>query len=83
MASTTGSAWSPSSPRTTAGPNSEVERIGKAIDEMTKVAWRHTSIFGNPVLRLLRCGVEVLVKKTHGAAFLKDQQAKTDRRATT
>jgi hypothetical protein len=107
-----------------AAPNREVERIEKAIDEMTKVAWqaeasakeegewqrkgatlsdktvrtefgltqdeiveairagklhyRHTSIFGNPVLRLLRREVEALVKKTHGAAFLKDQQAKTE-----
>jgi hypothetical protein len=111
-------------PRTTACPNRKVERIEKATDEMTKVAWRteasareegkwqrkratlsdktartefgltqdeivqairagklhyrHTSIFGNPVLRLLRREVEALVKKTHGAAFLKDQQAKTE-----
>jgi hypothetical protein len=33
MTPTTGSAWSPSSPRTTACPNSEVERIEKAIEE--------------------------------------------------
>jgi hypothetical protein len=37
-----------------------------------------TSIFGNPVLRLLRHEVEALVKKTHGPAFLRDQQAKTE-----
>jgi len=150
MAPTTGSAWSPSSPRTTACPNSEVECIEKALDEATgsgamdvgkkrqpgglgednlvtgpfsallkqqasakeegewqrkgatlsdktartelgltqdeivqairagKLHYRHTSIFGNPVLRLLRREVEVLVKRTHGAAFLKDQRAKTE-----
>ena len=43
-----------------------------------KLHYRHTSIFGNPVLRLLRREVEVLVKRTHGAAFLKDQRAKTE-----
>ncbi len=43
-----------------------------------KLHYRHTSIFGNPVLRLLRREVEALVKKTRGAAFLRDQQAKTE-----
>ena len=43
-----------------------------------KLHYRHTSIFGNPVLRLLRREVEALVKKTHGSAYLKDRQAKTE-----
>ena len=40
--------------------------------------WRRNSIFGNLFLRLLRREGEALVKKTHGAAYLKDQQAKTE-----
>ena len=40
--------------------------------------YRVNSIFGNPFLRLLRREVEALVKKKHGAAYLKDQQAKTE-----
>ena len=43
-----------------------------------KLHYRHTSIFGNPALRLLRREVEALVKKTHGAVYLKDRQAKTE-----
>ena len=43
-----------------------------------KLHYRVNSIFGNPFLRLLRREVEALVKKKHGAAYLKDQQAKTE-----
>jgi hypothetical protein len=43
-----------------------------------KLQYRDTSIFGNPALRLLRREVEALVRKTHGAAYLKDRQAKTE-----
>ena len=43
-----------------------------------KLHWRENSIFGNPFLRLLRREVETLVKKKHGDAYLKDQQAKTE-----
>ena len=43
-----------------------------------KLHCRRNSIFGNPFLRLLRREVEALVKKKHGAAYLKDQQAKTE-----
>ena len=43
-----------------------------------KLHYRVNSIFGNPFLRLLRREVEALVKKRHGAAYLKDQQAKTE-----
>ncbi len=43
-----------------------------------KLHCRLNSIFGNPFLRLLRREVEALVKKKHGAEYLKDQQAKTE-----
>ena len=43
-----------------------------------KLHYRVNSMFGNPFLRLLRREVEALVKKKHGAAYLKDQQAKTE-----
>ena len=43
-----------------------------------KLRYRLGSIFGIPLLRLLRREVEALVKKTHGADYLKDQQAKTE-----
>jgi hypothetical protein len=43
-----------------------------------KLDYRRNSIFGNPFLRLLRREVEALVKKKHGADYLKDQQAKTE-----
>ncbi len=43
-----------------------------------KLDYRHNSIFGNPFLRLLRREVEALVKKKHGADYLKAQQAKTE-----
>ena len=43
-----------------------------------KLHYRVNSIFGNPFLRLLRREVEALVKKKHGADYLKDQQAKTE-----
>ena len=39
---------------------------------------RRNSIFGNPFLRILRREVEALVKKKHGADYLKAQQAKTE-----
>ena len=43
-----------------------------------KLHYRVNSIFGNPFLRLLRREVEALVKKRHGATYLKGQQAKTE-----
>ena len=43
-----------------------------------KLHYRPNSIFGNPFLRLLRREVEALVKKKHGADYLKAQQAKTE-----
>ena len=43
-----------------------------------KLQYRLNSIFGNPFLRLLRREVEALVKKKHGADYLKDQQTKTE-----
>jgi len=43
-----------------------------------RLQYRHTSIYGNPFLRLLRREVEALVKKEHGADHLKDRQAKTE-----
>jgi hypothetical protein len=43
-----------------------------------KLQYRHTSIYGNPFLRLLRREVEALVKRKHGSHYLKDQQAKTE-----
>ena len=43
-----------------------------------KLDYRRNSIFGNPFLRLLRREVEALVKKKHGADYLKDRQAKTE-----
>ena len=43
-----------------------------------KLHYRLNSIFGNPFLRLLRREVEALVKKKHGSAYLKGQQAKTE-----
>ena len=43
-----------------------------------RLHYRLGSIFGNPFLRLLRREVEALVKKKHGANYLKDQQAKTE-----
>src|SRR5689334_9196244 len=42
--------------------------------------YRENSMHGNPWLRLLRGEVEALVKKKHGANYLKDQQAKTELR---
>jgi hypothetical protein len=43
-----------------------------------KLQYRLNSVYGNPFLRLLRREVEALVKKRHGANYLKDQQAKTE-----
>ena len=42
-----------------------------------KLQYRENSIHGNPFLRLLRREVETLVKKKHGADYLKAQQGKT------
>ena len=58
--------------------------FGLAQDEIVqairagKLHYRVNSIFGNPFLRLLRREVEALVKKKHGADYLKNQQAKTE-----
>jgi hypothetical protein len=43
-----------------------------------KLQYRRNSIHGNPFLRLLRREVEALVKKKHGADFLRERQAKTE-----
>jgi hypothetical protein len=43
-----------------------------------KLQYRHNSIHGNPFLRLLRRGVEALVKQKHGNDYLKNQLAKTE-----
>jgi len=40
--------------------------------------YRVASMHGNPWLRLLRREVEALVKRKHGANYLKDRQAKTE-----
>jgi hypothetical protein len=53
------------------------DEIVKAI-RAGKLQYRHTSIYGNPVLRLLRREVEALVKRKHGRGYLKTQQAKTE-----
>jgi hypothetical protein len=37
-----------------------------------------TLMYGSPWLRLLRREVEALVKKRHGANYIKDRQAKTE-----
>jgi hypothetical protein len=43
-----------------------------------RLQYREMSIYGNPWLRLLRREVEALVKKTRGAEYLKQEQAKTE-----
>ena len=43
-----------------------------------KLHYREASMHGNPWLRLLRREVEALVKKKHGADFLKVQRAKAE-----
>jgi hypothetical protein len=53
------------------------DEIAQAI-RAGKLHWRRSWSFGNPFLRLLRREVETLVKKKHGAGYLKDQQAKTE-----
>ena len=53
------------------------DEIVRAI-RARKLQYREGSMFGNPCLRLLRREVEALVKKRHGADYLKDQQAKTE-----
>ena len=60
------------------------KEFGLAQDEIVqairagKLQYRANSIYGNPFLRLLRREVEALVKKKHGADFLKDRRAKTE-----
>ncbi len=53
------------------------DEIHKAI-RAGKLQFRPTSIYGNPFLRLLRREVETLIKEKHGAAYLKEQQLKTE-----
>ncbi|MBI3273309.1 MAG: hypothetical protein HYZ53_30250 [Planctomycetes bacterium] len=43
-----------------------------------KLHYRPGSIFGNPILRLLRREVEALVKKRHGSTYLADQKNKNE-----
>jgi hypothetical protein len=60
------------------------KKFGLTQDEIVqairagKLQYRRNSIHGNPFLRLLRREVEALVRKRHGDAFLKEQQAKTE-----
>ena len=51
------------------------EEIVRAI-RAGKLHCQQQSMHGNPWLRLLRREVEALVKKTHGANYLKDRQAR-------
>ena len=53
------------------------EEIYRAIRD-GKLHYREGSMYGNPWLRLLRREVEALVRKKHGARYLKAQQAKAD-----
>jgi hypothetical protein len=43
-----------------------------------QLQYRHAAMHGNPFLRLLRREVEALVKRKHGADYLKEQQAKAE-----
>ena len=43
-----------------------------------KLQYRLNSAHGNPFLRLLRREIEALVKKKHGADFLKEWQTNTE-----
>jgi len=43
-----------------------------------KLRYRETSIYGNPVLRLIRREVEALVSEKHGADYLKQKQLKKE-----
>lgn len=43
-----------------------------------KLQYRLNSAHGNPFLRLLRREIEALVKKKHGADFLKERQTNTE-----
>ena len=60
------------------------EEFGLTQDEIYQAAqsgalqYRLASMHGNPWLRLLRREVEALVKKSHGAKYLMDKQAKTE-----
>lgn len=53
------------------------EEIVRAI-RADKLQYREHSMHGNPWLRLLRREVETLVRKRHGANYLKDRQAQTE-----
>jgi hypothetical protein len=60
------------------------KEFGLTQDEIVRAVragtlhYRLSSIYGNPFARLLRREVEALVKKKHGADYLKTQQAKTE-----
>ncbi len=53
------------------------EEIVQAI-RAGELQYRHSSIHGNPFLRLLRREVEAVVKKMNGGNYLKDRQARTE-----
>ena len=53
------------------------EEIVRAI-RAGKLQYREHSMYGNPWLRLLRREVEALVRKGHGANYLRDRQARTE-----
>jgi hypothetical protein len=53
------------------------DEIHKAI-RAGKLHFRPPSLYGNPFLGLLRREVEALIKEKHGAAYLKEQQLKTE-----
>ncbi len=53
------------------------EEIARAIRAGT-LQYRESSIYGNPILRLLRREVESLVGRTRGEKYLKQKQAKTE-----
>jgi hypothetical protein len=53
------------------------EDIVRAI-RAGELQYREHSMYGSPWLRLLRREVEALVKKRHGANYIRDRQAKTE-----
>jgi len=53
------------------------EEIVRAI-RAGKLHYQEQSMYGNPWLRLLRREVEALVKKGHGADYLKNRMAQTE-----
>ena len=60
------------------------KEFGLAPDEIAqamrvgKLQYRHTSLYGNPSVRLLRREVEALVQEQHGDEYLKDQKVRTE-----